>query len=224
MELEKRGVWIIYEFSPLKRFPVKVSLRSYPHVWVCMCVCAQGHLIHATFICQGEAVGDPNVLDVLRRVHDQILSQTPNQTHFFYVLLVALWWLGSLAQLLKKATCFEPIGQGQFSCLTMWVLLFCLFIYFYPTITYPFLTGPLATWAGPVCALPASLPPRSFPGSDHLGSLCPCLESLDCSSSETREIRSWRTFDRKAVLCFLLMLLPLPLFPTRDVNTCIFLF
>lgn len=148
----------------------------------------------------------------------------PKSDTFLLCVLVPLWWLGSLAQLLKKATCFEPIGQGQFSCLAMWVLLFCLFIYFYPTITYPFLTGPLATWAGPVCALPASLPPPSFPGSDHLGSLCPCLESLDCSSGETREIRSWRTFDRKAVLCFLLMLLPLPLFPNRDVNTCIFLF
>lgn len=123
--------------APLRDFQWK-SVLEVTHVWVCMCVCVQGHLIHATFICQGEAVGNPNVLDVLRRVHDQILSQTPNQTHFFYVLLVPLWWLGSLAQLLKKATCFEPVGQGQFSCLTLWVLLFCLFIYFYPHNNIPF--------------------------------------------------------------------------------------
>ena len=38
------------------------------------------HGIHATFICQGEAVDNLNVLDILRRGHDQILSQSPNQT------------------------------------------------------------------------------------------------------------------------------------------------
>ena len=38
------------------------------------------HGIHATFICQGEAVDNLNVLDILRRGHDQILSQSPHQT------------------------------------------------------------------------------------------------------------------------------------------------
>lgn len=38
------------------------------------------HGILATFICQGEAVDNLNVLDILRRGHDQILSQSPNQT------------------------------------------------------------------------------------------------------------------------------------------------
>ena len=38
------------------------------------------HGIHATFICQGEAVDNLNVLDTLRRGQDQILSQSPNQT------------------------------------------------------------------------------------------------------------------------------------------------
>ena len=38
------------------------------------------HGNHATFICQGEAVDNLNVLDTLRRGHDQILSQSPNQT------------------------------------------------------------------------------------------------------------------------------------------------
>ena len=98
--------------------------------------------------------------------------------------------------------------------------MFCWFIYFYPTVPYSVLRALLSTWAGPVCCLP----PRSFPGSNTLGKLRRSLESLDCSSSATRQIRGRSTFDRKAVLCFLLLLLPLPLFPNRYVNTCIFLF
>ena len=82
----------------------------------------------------------------------------------------------------------------------------------------------LSTWAWTCCRLPPRLPPSYFPGSNTLGKLRQCLESLDCSSSATRQIRSWSTFNRKAALCFLLMLLPLPLFPNRYVNTCIFLF
>lgn len=152
-----------------------------------------------------------------------------DQTSLFCILWENVWYFVSLAQFVEKKNkkqknllSLTPRGRGTFF---IWQsACFCFACLFWPHNTTPFsyLTSFYLGWT----CLGSPPWPLSLLSqvSKPLENLCQCFESLNCSSRKTRQIRSWGTFGWKTALRFLLMLLPLPLFPNRYINTCIFLF